>query len=70
VKETIEPHLVGDGYDSEPLWTPRDVAEYVGVPYKRVLDLPIPRIRLSSRRIRYRPQTVREYVQGLEKRYA
>jgi hypothetical protein len=21
VKETFEPHLVGDGFDSEPLWT-------------------------------------------------
>ena len=35
MKETFEPHLVGDGYDSEPLWTPRDVAgerATVGVP--------------------------------------
>lgn len=70
MNEEHRPDIVGDGYDSEPLWTPREVAAFVGVPYKRVLDLPIPRIRLSSRRIRYRPAAVREYVLGLEKRYA
>jgi hypothetical protein len=34
--EEYRPEIVGDGYDSEPLWTPRDVAAYLKVPVKRV----------------------------------
>jgi len=68
--EEYRPDIVGDGYDVEPLWTPHDAAAFLRVPVKRLYELPIPRIRLSSRRIRYRPETVRAYMADLEKRYA
>jgi hypothetical protein len=70
VTETYEPHLIGDGWDAEELWTPRETAAYLSISTKRLYDLPVPRIRLSTRRIRYRPATVRAYVAGLEKQFA
>ena len=54
--------LVGDGYDSEPLLTAADVARLLRVPMKSVYELPIPRIRLGRRRIRWRPSDVHEFV--------
>ena len=68
--ETFEPQIVGDGFDDEKLLRPREVAEMLDVSYQRLLQLPIPRIRLSSRRIRYRPQAVRDYLLELEKKFA
>lgn len=54
--------LVGDGYDSERLLTASDVAEILQVPSKSVYELPIPRIRIGLRRIRFRPADVREFI--------
>ena len=66
MREEHRPDLVGDGYDSEPLWTVDQVAEYLQVPVKRVYELPIPRIRLSSRRCRWRPRIVINFVTSRE----
>ena len=68
--ETYEPHLVGDGFDVEVLWTPIEAARYLRVSVKRLYAMPVPRIRLSSRRIRYRPETVRAYMADREKAFA
>ena len=60
------PDLVGDGYDAEPLWTANQVSEFLQVPVKNVYELPIPSIRLSRRRRRWRPKTVIEYAMSRE----
>jgi hypothetical protein len=58
--------LVGDGYDIEPLLDAHGVASILHVPYKTVYDLPIKRLRLSNRRIRYRPADLRAYIDSRE----
>ena len=68
--ETYEPHLIGDGYDSEELWTPVEAAAFLRVSVKRLYEMPVPRIRLTTRRIRFRPATVRAYVRDLERKFA
>lgn len=57
------PDLVGDGYDPEPLYTAGDVAEILSVPAKSVYELPIPRVRVGRRRIRWRPADVRAFIE-------
>lgn len=57
-----EEALVGDGYDPEPLLTAEDVGLLLQVPTKSVYELPIPKVRLSKRRIRYRPEDVQEFI--------
>jgi len=64
------PHLVGDGFDSEELWTPVETAAFLRVSVKRLYEMPVPRIRLTKRRIRFRPATVRQYVRDLERKFA
>ncbi|MDP2959265.1 MAG: hypothetical protein Q8N53_22780 [Longimicrobiales bacterium] len=54
--------LVGDGFDSEVLWTASDVARVLRLPPKAVYELPIPRVRLGPRRIRWRPSDVRKFI--------
>lgn len=54
--------LVGDGYDPEPLLTAEDVGVILQVPTKSVYELPIPKVRLSKRRIRYRPEDIQEFI--------
>ena len=58
----IRHDLVGDGYDSEPLLIVREVAEILRIPTKSVYDLPIPRVVIGKRRVRYRPRDVREFI--------
>ena len=55
-------HLVGDGYDGEPLLKAADVARLLKLPEKSVYALPIPRVVLGPRRIRWRPADVNEYI--------
>ena len=57
-----ESHLVGDGLDPEPLLKARDVARVLQLPEKSVYELPIPRVILGPRRIRWRPADVSEYI--------
>jgi predicted DNA-binding transcriptional regulator AlpA len=61
-REEHRPELVGDGYDVEPLLTARDVGALLKLPAKSVYELPIPRVRLGPRRIRWRPADVREFI--------
>ena len=56
--------LVGDGYDVEPLLTAAEVGRILRVPAKSVYELPIPRVRLGSRRIRWRPHDLDEFING------
>ena len=55
-------HLVGDGFDPEPLLKATDVARILRLPEKSVYALPIPRIVLGPRRIRWRPTDVNAYI--------
>ncbi len=55
-------HLVGDGLDSEPLMTAEDVGRLLRLPRKSVYALPIPRVVLGVRRIRWRPADVHEFI--------
>lgn len=63
-KDDLRPDLVGDGYDPEPLWTAEDVAAVLRVPAKSVYSMPIPRVMLGMRRIRWRPCDVRAFIDG------
>ena len=56
--------IVGDGYDDQPLMTARDVAAALKLPMKSVYDLPIARVVLGPRRIRWRPEDVRDFIEG------
>ena len=58
------PHLelVGDEYDAEPLLTAGDVGTLLKLPAKSVYELPIPRVQLGPRRIRWRPADVRAFI--------
>lgn len=53
---------VGDGYDPEPLWTAAEVADMLKVPTKSVYTMPIKRVRLGMRQIRWRPRDVRAFI--------
>ena len=61
-QEVIRHDLVGDGYDIEPLLTAEEVGRILRVPVKSVYELPLPRIRLGTRRIRWRPCDVRAFI--------
>jgi len=60
--EERRPEVVGDGYDVEPLLTAGDVGTLLKLPPKSVYELPIPRVRLGPRRIRWRPVDVRAFI--------
>ena len=60
--DEYRPDLKGDGYDPEPLMTAEDVADVLRVREKAVYELPIPRVRVSQRRVRWRPADVREFI--------
>lgn len=62
--ETNRPDLVGDGYDPEPLLTAKQVAGMLQVPSKTIYDLAIPRVRIGTRRLRWRPSDVRAFIQS------
>lgn len=57
-----EAPLVGDGYDPEPLLTAEDVGLILQISTKSVYELPIPKVRLSKRRIRYRPEDIEKFI--------
>lgn len=56
------PDLIGDGWDPEPLLTAEEVGEVLQVPTKAVYELPIRRVRVSSNRVRWRPDDVRRFI--------
>lgn len=58
------PDLVGDGWDPEPLLTYKEVAEILALSDpKAAYDLPIPRVRISQNRVRWRPEDVRAFIE-------
>ena len=57
-----DPGVVGDGFDEERLLTARELADWLRLPQKSVYELPIPRIVLGPRRIRWRPSDVRDFL--------
>lgn len=61
--EDVRPDLQGDGYDPEPLLTAREVGEILRVPRKSVYELPIPRVRVGKQRVRWRPETIRKFIE-------
>ena len=60
--DEIRTDLVGDSYDVEPLLTAAEVGRILRLPVKSVYELPIVRIRLGTRRIRWRPRDVHEFI--------
>jgi len=60
--EEVRNELVGDGYDAERLLTAEEVAEWLQVPTKSVYELSLPRIRIGTRRIRWRPADIRTFI--------
>lgn len=61
--EDVRPDYQGDGYDLEQLLTAEEVGEILKVPKKSVYELPIPRVRIGKRRIRWRPEAVRKFIE-------
>ena len=48
--------------ENEPLWTADDVAKYLKLHRKKVYELPITRVQLSSRRVRFLRSDVLAYT--------
>ena len=61
--DELRPDLVGDGYDPEHLMTVEQVAEVLAVPVRSVYGLPIQRVRVGQRRVRWRPRDVRAFIE-------
>lgn len=61
--EDVRPDYQGDGYDPEPLLTAKEVSEILKVPRKSVYELPIPRVRVGKRRVRWRPEAIRKFIE-------
>lgn len=53
---------------AEPLLTARDVARMLSVPGKRVYELGIPAVRISTRSLRWRLSDVQQWIEGRIKR--
>lgn len=64
--DEYRPDYEGDGWDPEPLLTAEQVAEILKVPRDRVYQLPIPRVKISQRCVRWRPKRVREWIRQRE----
>lgn len=60
--DEVRHDLIGDGHDVEPLYTAEQLGRILAMPSKAVYELPIPRIRLGVRRIRWRPADVRAFI--------
>jgi len=51
---------------AKPLLNAREAAEILGVSEKRLYSLPIPKVRLSKRRVGWRPERIREFAERRE----
>ena len=49
---------------AEPLLTVKEVARILSVPVKRVYELGIPAVRLSTRSLRWRMSDVQRWIEG------
>ena len=56
----------GDRVNRKPLLNAREAAEILGVSEKRLYSLPIPKVRLSKRRVGWRPERIREFAERRE----
>ncbi len=54
---------------TEPLLTVKEVARILSVPVKRVYELGIPAVRLSTRSLRWRMSDVQQWIEGKIKRW-
>ena len=66
VEQTAQTGLrpfVGDAYDDEPLLKAAEVGEMLGIPTDSVYQLPIKRVRVGKRTVRWRPELVREFIE-------
>ena len=63
VAEGTATPLVGDSYDDEPLLKAAEVATMLGIPTNNVYKLPINRVRVGTRTIRWRLAVVREFIE-------
>lgn len=66
VEEEHRPDLKGDGWDPEPLLSVHDVARLLGLSKSAVYELPIPRVRVAKRAVRWRPEVVRRFIERRE----
>ena len=57
------PPLVGDGDEDEPLLKAAEVGKMLGIPTSNVYQLPINRVRVGKRTVRWRPAVVREFIE-------
>ena len=55
--------LVGDSYEDEPLLKAAEVGKMLGIPTSNVYQLPINRVRVGKRTVRWRPAAVREFIE-------
>jgi predicted DNA-binding transcriptional regulator AlpA len=55
-----------DEWEAERLWRAVDVAQFLQIAKKDVYALPIPRVQVSARRVRWRPEVVRQYIRRRE----
>lgn len=70
VTETHRPDLVGDGFDMEPLMKAEQVGRVLRLPAKKVYELTgLPRVRISSGRVRWRPEDVRRFIERRIEKY-
>ena len=60
--------LVGDSYDDEPLLKAAEVGKMLGIPTNNVYQLPINRVRVGKRTVRWRPAVVREFIEQRDER--
>ena len=57
------PPLVGDSDEDEPLLKAAEVGKMLGIPTSNVYQLPINRVRVGKRAVRWRPAVVREFIE-------
>jgi predicted DNA-binding transcriptional regulator AlpA len=55
--------VVDDGSDDEPLLKAAEVGKMLGISTSSVYQLPIERVRLGKRTVRWRPELVREFIE-------
>ncbi len=66
VEQTAQPDatpLLDDGYDDEPLLKAAEVGKMLGISTNSVYQLPIKRVRVGKRTVRWRPELVREFIE-------
>jgi len=60
--------LVGDGDEDEPLFNAAEVRKMLGIATNNVYQLPINRVRVDKRTVRWRPSAVREFIERGDKK--